>query len=260
TFHVSGQDLAFRLLVGDAYYHLWYFILIFQFYLIYPLIVKWIHDSRFEKHFLPAGIFLQMLYLFFQPSLSQMWVSAFPGFWGYVLNGLLFDKRFFVSHLGYFLLGAYMARQAVKGTEKASLNLSAGLLLSGLIVAGIAAGSWIWTQGIAQFGSFNQIPASFLQSKSLTDTLLHLSTLLCLWLLPLRRTSVWIHTLGEASYGIYLVHVFVLEGLAYLLTINNITPDRVIFYPLLFAGSLAGAWGLTLLIEKLPFRKYLIGS
>ncbi|KUL05640.1 MAG: Acyltransferase 3 [Methanoculleus marisnigri] len=143
TFGFAGvptpDAVAKALLLGTAAYNLWFFVLIIQLYLLYPLIVR--GYDLFNRG--GAALYLLLSLLFFQVlwNVGAHLLGAFAGTeWYTVLI------RLFPSHLFYFVLGIHVARHTdrfrsvVRSLSPAGILAAAGggaLLLGGMWMASV---------------------------------------------------------------------------------------------------------------------------
>jgi len=68
------------------------------------------------------------------------------------------------------------------------------------------------------------------------------------------------HEVGRKSFGIYLVNVFFIVLLTdKIKSAMNITTDTLIFYPVLFLGTLLGSYASVSLMRYLPYSEMIIG-
>lgn len=190
----STRELLFTLLLGNGqmFYHLYYIPLLFQCYLLLPVVLKYIN----LKYFVLGVGLLQISILFaYQISFLQgnniipgMLVQVFAGSW-----------------LFYFVFGCCIGKNLNKWTKKIlemRLSFVICLFLLGTLVQ-IADFYWSWkvTSNYADSSNFLRpsIILYFLLSLPLLYRVAHIA--------PLNRI---VHNIGEHSFSIYLGHLLVI--------------------------------------------------
>jgi len=194
---------AGSLLRGDAYYHLYFMVLIFQFYLAFPL-VRTAVRSRYLG-WLVAAVVVAELYLT---------AGAFYGS-GYAhihwLAGLLHrSDRLLPWWMGYFALGALLAWRLHRWRAWANRSLPGLLLCAGGLLA------WMMLE-LAAYMRNPAISVGWAASEFRPSASLY-SLVACVALLALARgmlhrwgrVSDLLLDMGRHSFGIYLIHPFVL--------------------------------------------------
>ncbi len=104
---LSWRGVALGLLLGSAQGHLWFFVLIAQLYLLFPLLIRAAEAA--ERHHSTPAVLAATL------TVQLAWnvgVLALPAQTGRPeWQALLLSYRVFASHLFYFVLGIVAARQ-----------------------------------------------------------------------------------------------------------------------------------------------------
>jgi peptidoglycan/LPS O-acetylase OafA/YrhL len=253
--------VAFALLTGNAYYHLWFVALLIQLYVLFPAFLRLLSESIGRGHatgVLLAALLVQLLWNVLAP-LMQEQLPRRP------LIETLFSERVFLSHVFYFLLGLYAGRNLGRFDRWLRLpSLPVLALPSAALTAVVSA---VWATAVRDYGSLGAAPAGRLIPAAAVEPFLHIATVALLWRLTARLAGGWspllgavLAQLGALAFPIYLIHVFVQWLLARLLAGVEILPSGWPFYPILFFGTLlfstAAAWGAGLL----PFSEYLTGA
>ena len=214
------QDLAFKkflhsMLFADASYHLPYVLLIFQLYLLFPLLLK-INDTK-----LLIGSFLvQLVSLLFNSS-----------------NILIFP-----SFLFYFVLGIYTSKTNINLLSKLRIpsNVVIPLILACLV-------TYFWIKGSLIFGGFRLIPESYSWKADITRYFLYIYLIVFIFFSRenfmrfFKKAQHFIVKVGNYSFGIYLIHVF------YLTLIIRLIFDNQYGHPLFVVFSLTATFLLSYL-------------
>ncbi|WP_305066649.1 acyltransferase [Methanoculleus sp.] len=254
----APDAVAEALLLGTAAYHLWFFVLIIQLYLLFPLIARG-YDA-FDRG--GAALFLLLALLFFQVlwNVGAHLTGAFAGTeWYTVLI------RFFPSHLFYFVLGIYVARHtdrfrsAVRSLSPAGVLAAAGggaLLLGGM-----------WMAAVLLFGSISGSSLAVFCIYRIIEPLYYVPVIVVLVLAAWRlertggRPAGASRSFGEHSYGIYLIHPLVIAACAAAWTsLSGLGWADWVTYPVLFLATAAVSYGVVRGASGVPYAGYLLGE
>lgn len=220
-------------LKNGASFHLWYIYTLIGLYLIFPIVNKWLSAS------------------------SKKEISYYLILWGVVtllelpfINNLKpsFDFRYFSGYLGYAILGYFLVSK-INYNKK---NLPVILILIGVTTT--IFGTYITTKHKGMFfhGFYKYLsPNVFITSVGLFlffKNLKHNNN-------TLNKVA---HIISKYSYGIYLSHIFVLT-LIYKLGINWSVINSMIGIPITTILCLICSLLITILINKIPFGKYISG-
>jgi surface polysaccharide O-acyltransferase-like enzyme len=205
------KSFLLSLLLGDAMYHLWYLVMIIQFYLLFPafkkLIEKFGHE-KFWKFFLLATFCYQTIALWLYhsiiPNIMNHTSNGFIQqiilnrdknflFWMFyfILGGViamnleqcrLLIKKYFFVILGIFILGFFgVLYETLKGF---SINASGGFMLSYNLTS----------------------PTALHMLPFLTASVILLFALSFVLYAKLQKLSDFLITAGKLSFGGYLIH------------------------------------------------------
>lgn len=242
-FHLSwsvAYDFVRDLLSGRAYTHLYYIIIIVQFYVLFPLLLAIIQKMR---QAVPI--------LFLAAALLQ---------WGFIIGnkyGWQIPRgNLAISYLSYFILGAWIALQ-YESLRNWLVRFTNGYKqLLGWIVLW---GAWIML-GIYHAYIFYRANVSKIFVNTLWYELVWYvhSILSCIILIQIsyvlyyccgRKISSWATSLGVCSFGIYLLHPLLLAIYRKIGVKGN-----TIEYALYIAGgwifALFGTWFIVYIISR----------
>ncbi|TNE60387.1 MAG: hypothetical protein EP344_07400 [Bacteroidetes bacterium] len=252
--HIANQDPAswhqaiVKLVQGPVHYHLWFIYLIIGLYLMYPVLQPWVRKAR-EQDF---------LYFF---------IVCIIGTWGYktllAFSGVRIGLHFeiFTNQIGHFVLGYYLGSKAASSEtpsrpglapwplhQRQMLTLARMLIIGGAAITA-AGGYWHSTRT----GNFQPYFYDYLTPAVTLGA--------AGWMLLARhgwnqRPLLKVEQLFAAgSFGIYLVHVLVLDGLTESSRWLGLNPRGIWTIPLTAALAVLLSFTAVLLIRALPFGK-----
>jgi surface polysaccharide O-acyltransferase-like enzyme len=204
TWPSSGQPVWETILFGNADYHLYYVLLIFQMYLVF-LVLPMIRNNRQFLLILIFSGLIQALnfYVIRRFSLKDLRLNEF------ILNDQT-QYRLLGNWLFYFLLGAFLSRMnldLIKTPKpiKIFLALMIGLGLAWSVFDSI----WLFekTGNIIYSTSFTRLPVMVYASGVICATLIFGSRLIY----HLKLNSSLLLSIGKHSYAIYLSHTLFLR-------------------------------------------------
>jgi surface polysaccharide O-acyltransferase-like enzyme len=268
---VTGWDVSAlvsfvkSLVAGTASYHLWFVVMIFQFYLLYPLLLKGFKAAKQRLSGRAAQALAVAAAAFVYSGL--MWVSArylpahpfrFDVAW---LDAYLITcrDRNFLYYSFYFLMGGMVA--LALPAFRSFLQQRWPYLL----IVFAAAYAYIGYELVRDSGGYmvNLNVATSLKPSMFIYTVAQLLLIYLLAVLVTKRNSRWtalFAMIGRNSYGAYLVHALVLTYVMKGLNLWDVTFSSmfgsVIAFLLCSAASIALSYGLA----KLPFGALLVGA
>lgn len=254
---VTGTEIdgsiVWRILSGDAQYHLWYMSMIIRIYLYFPLIYylnRFISKQRRSVK-IASFLVLAILYVIIDDiDISNILIKIFFS------NPTDLQIRFMnnspLNHCFYFILGAYAAGNYEKYKEILICNkkkvLCAYSVLLGyeyyIALEGNLAYVFTW---INKYLPVNTVFMSF----SIVIFLL-LSDFICKSITFISKILVFI---SRYSFPAYLIHVAVLNGLTFKMSITNELSHSVEFWLIGALKSIAICW----VLSYMPFSKYVLG-
>jgi len=243
---ISSIKYVASSLIFGASWHLWYIYMILGLYLFIPIIQKWIlnHD-KIEMHY--------FLLLWIITLIINWFIPSTPDEKGYdFISGV--DLMYFSGFLGYLVLGYYLSVTDIfngrRGNYYSLMLIIGGLLVTyiGTYMVSKAANGWErnfireLTPNIALTGA-----GVFLLFKN------HFNKII-----KQRHIHRGMQMISKYSYGIYLNHAIPL------ILLNHFGINRNFIHPVLgiIITSIIGyimALFLTMLINKLPYGKYISG-
>ena len=277
----------FNILTGNASYQLYYILLAIQLYLVLPLFLLILkHIQKHPWRALSISFALQVILMYFDYRYIQQGSLASSGVWQIVAAS---QDRFLLTYQFYFILGGLAALYLKQA--RAFVLRHGKWIVSGFVLA-LAA---LWVHFLLQINVYHE---SLGYATSVLQPIMEFYSptvimLLC-WLASRWATQTnWLgtnpsrqrrsvaasaarsggmqgeghpkgyrfwHTLSDASFGIYLVHVFILTAL--LQWVVPFMPEawpvalRVFLTWFLTAG---GAAGISILLMKTPVLSHLVG-
>lgn len=232
------------LLVGGSYDHLYFMIIIAQFYLVFPLLSILFRIGFIKRNLLICGAALQIaMYLLNYYEFHIQKIGTFIG-----------------SYFMYFFLGAFMANQLkkVKDNEinKSNLPLTFAFLVAGVVYIGQ---KWL------QLTNPHWIVQPFLSNINFLTEFSYCS-ISCIFFLQVvqslqNKKGIYkvIFSLGAYSFGIYFIHPFFL--ILWRHYVMNNGPFS--YHLLVWAGgavALILSWIFTKVITATPLGVYIVGE
>lgn len=233
------KEFIYQLLFGPVYYHLWFIYTILVLYLFTPLIKKAL--SLFSKKTFAWILILffsfisinNILNLIFGFSYNTSGIASTIGYFGY---GLLF--------IGYYILGYFL-----ESISKCNLKLFNCIGIAGLFITII--GTYLLT--LENKGIFNEFFYHYLNF----NTLLVSVWIFILFKCKIKKCPTIILLLSEYSFGIYLIHILIIELLNKLqINITLFSPifSIPIFSIVVLILSFLAVWTLS----KVPILKRIV--
>lgn len=247
------DDMLIKLLTARASLHLWYFRIIFQFYLFYPLMKNLLHKCK--NHLLAlltASIMIQIVWICSCGPIEKFLVQSInPPFLVYL------SYHSFLSYVSYFMVGMYTYYNYDK-----VLSLCSAQKFNYYIIAFIVC--------IAATKSYYRINDLLFEKFPLLSNLTIFYT--CAVAMLLLKLSVhlksmntaWVRILfrcGQYSFGIYLIHVsIILMTERQLMKYLSVDIYQWYYYPICFFITAVLSLPLTYLISLMPYHAVLIGK
>jgi peptidoglycan/LPS O-acetylase OafA/YrhL len=234
-----------KVAVGSAYFHLYFIVLIIQFYLLFPFILRFL--IRFKGHH------RELLALFFIVNLLVILVYYYH-----------FDmperipRRFFPFWIFYFILGSVIGLN-IEYYKNKIRNVSFGVLGIFFFIASEEHIFSFYLEGLAVDNPsdiFYMRPESLLYSTiaiilsiKLSEELSHHSN----------RILQILREMGKASFGIYLIHILFLKATLYLYKILGVSKGFA-SHLFLFLIALSLSMLSVKAINNLSIGRYIFGA
>ena len=250
----SNEHTTFYMVLTQNYNgFLWFIPLIIQFYLLYPLIIRaydYFNNTSKLKLLFGLALALQML-------------------WDIITFGQPIGASIlFISHLSYFLLGIYTARnyELVKLTIN-NIKTSGIYELITLSLVFTTMLTYIWLIRFDYIDSYFKLNALyFILPLCLFLTLFIFILVLCirasLYLTEVNNLSAHVfRSFGRRSFGIYLVHIYFSSILLGKILENfGLSVSNWSYYFLLFTMTALLSYLVVYLMDFVPHSELLIGT
>lgn len=233
---------------NDACGHLWYVYMFVGIYLFMPVISPWLEQAgkRAEQGFL--------LLWFLSTCFPYLRFFAGDGVYGECLWNEYHTLWYFSGHIGYVVLAHYI-RVHLDWSDRKSLVLGSALFLGGYLVT-----SGVW---YAQYdpASVEQNLANLeLSWRFCTPNVAAMSFGAFIVIKKLfsarKRENSLIRKISAVSYGVYLMHIFILGGVYNLCAGHFSTPVTIL---IVGSSTFVLTTLLAALLARLPFGKYIVG-
>lgn len=200
SFSANLKRIALSVWHSDASYHLWFFAVIIQLYLAYPLIIKGydFFKARNKSEYFLAGMLI----------IQVLWMVGTHTSYANVI------KVNAIAYLFYFCLGIY-ALDKFETLKDLSQRLTPLWGTMSLLLTFGA--SFFIVIGLTTGHTYDEIPPYFTTGAELVYPVLRLVTFLFIWNLAAGLTikrnvlAKFMARLGDYSFGIYLIHLFLIK-------------------------------------------------
>jgi surface polysaccharide O-acyltransferase-like enzyme len=253
----SGDFLIFLKDLLSAQ-HLWFLILILQFYLIHPMLVRWYHGCS-QKGLTVICAFLVQI----------VWNLSFSQFFhvpDLLARGAPFGARYgavcFISNVGYFFIGYFLLEKVDKIARllKNRLITAVGVFCCCSAGAGLAA---FWGFPISQRGLEARGLGVYLAQGLLTP-LLSIAAFASIYsFLQIHNSkrgpiSRILNAFGLYSYGIYCLNGLIMTFIAFgLRRVFMLGMENLFYYIFLYVLTALLSLAATRILSKVPFGRYL---
>jgi surface polysaccharide O-acyltransferase-like enzyme len=262
------RTLLLQLLLPTNGYHLWFILMIFQYYLLFPLFALAVNKMRRKLQAMPGGASFRRVFMIVAVlgvlyailmwlSCYQMpaWAAAWGGFWAKLLT---YRTYYFVFYFFYFLLGAVCAF----GLQRWRRFVEDGFIGYGFIFIAL----YIWQGHELLTYSTEQMNLNFAGYLRPMTFVLIVSQLLVLYGIVLvvqkkgGAVRKVLHFIGTYSFGGFLAHAFILMLISFITRPLVLTGYHLPVAVLTFAVTAAGSIALAKLLSKLSCGRWLVGT
>ncbi|MFC5648816.1 acyltransferase [Paenibacillus solisilvae] len=249
-------------------YHLWFILMIFQYYLLFPLFAFAVNKVRRKLQEMPGGASFRSVFLIVAVLGALygilMWLSSYRmpdwaaewgGFWADVLS---YRTYYFVFYFFYFLLGAVCAF----GLQRWRRFVENGFIGFGFAFIAL----YIWQGHEFLNYSTEQMNlnfAGYLRPLTFVLIVFQLLVLYGIVLVVQKKGGAArkvMHFIGTYSFGGFLAHAFVLMLISSITRPLVLTGYHLPAAALTFIATAAGSIALAKLLSKLSFGHWLIGT
>ncbi|HWQ42569.1 MAG TPA: acyltransferase [Desulfosporosinus sp.] len=264
------KEVGRQIIAPTLGYHFWFILMIFQFYLLFPLFLKGLTWAKERRGLLETRTLDPLLVVTGLGYMLLMWASykylpnhssSYPDLLQYFITN---RNTNFLFYSFYFIFGALIAMELDRWRK----NIKGSLRWNAILF--IVAYGWVGYELFA--GSGYSLPINLDWSTTLKPSMFVLvfSELIALYMIAMKVTKKnnWVNKLtswlGKYSLGAYLAHALVLGELVKLIdAYHKVYPALNQHYVLVtFLAFLIVSVVSTLtcyMISKIPFGRYLIG-
>lgn len=201
-------------LSGEGYYHLWFIVMILQFYLVFPFFRYFVVKRRnWALATLGIGVLLYFAYLWaYRYAVPFLYDKAS---WSLFRTLLDYRDRIFISWFFYFMMGGFAGlyanklRRLLRRTQK--INWFVNIASFAIIFHQMAKTLAITPEGTYTINYQLTLPLSYTMMIYLISSVLTFYYLSQTWL----RKKLWLRRMlrsfGQCSFGCYFAHPFVLH-------------------------------------------------
>ena len=240
TISIENIFIAFKkMLIGKSFSHLWYLYLLIGIYILIPILCKLVKAlDRKQLIYLLSILFVVTILvpsikMFVKIDLS-VYITPFKVF---TLNEYIF----------FLLLGYYLNNYEIKNKIFTKVLPIISLIL-------IIGNAWYGNH----LSIINQVTITFAKTNTIISVLAVITIFIVIKRAFAKKESKIITKIGELTFGVYLIHFWILEFLAkYHLTANIINPifGNILFIIFTFVLSCF----ISYIISKVPYLRKIIG-
>ncbi|MET3683062.1 peptidoglycan/LPS O-acetylase OafA/YrhL [Alkalibacillus flavidus] len=224
---------------GNTFYHFYFFFVLIQLYLLFPLLLYWAQKSLWFVRLLPLiGLVVQ----------SAVYVTD------YFYSWLPFATSYFFSYLFFFNLGGFVGLYYGQIKRLFKIRM-AWLFATAMMLIGLL---YVYMHHLVRW-DLNEFATVYLDFMYMTFSSLSAMTILVVMHFVAKRRFNWFRQLGVYSFGIFLVHPMVINYLDYWL----VWEGSYLFHigmVLRFMLTIAISFTIVYLIKRyIPYSAYIVG-
>lgn len=254
----------FNILTGDASYQLYYILLSLQFYLIFPLFMLVL--KRFERHpwkTLIVSLAVQLVVIYLDYHFIQSGPLGGTPF-GRFIN--IYQDRFVLTYQFFFFLGAFSALYL---QQARTFIMKHAWVVIGIFLVTTA---WVWGHFFLQVLIYHESQGYALSVLQPSIEIYSIGVILLFcWIAShwAKRTDAEGHPTGsrfwqnlsDASFGVYLVHVLILNNvvLPYIAPLFSSILPSALSIILIWAIVCSASALISILLLRIPFLSRSVG-
>lgn len=243
------KGFVYQLICGK--YHLWFIYMILGVYICTPLIKKIVESQKLMVYFLIVSI----IYSFFVPYMLQLlsdWGGIKTELWVKSFNNIYADMNvsFVCGYTAYFIGGYFLSRVTIKKHIRGLIYL---LGILGFVMTVIPCSVFSVRNGspVAEYYEYLKI------------NVLMQSVAVFVWfkynVAEMGKKEELIGKLATYSFGVYLVHILILEQLDKKIGLNTLSFNPIAAIPAITLLVCAVSYGVSALIHRIPvLNKYIV--
>jgi peptidoglycan/LPS O-acetylase OafA/YrhL len=245
--HISLSEFVVKLLTGGAHSHLWYFGILFQFYLLYPLFLKLY--ERYKVRFLIGVFVLQFGWSF--------WGGIVFKYIGMLIGNENLSFPIIFTHMFWFVLGFFFVEHKDKILKY--VPVWSGVVLI-LLLNGIKTIPMYY--GLQHF-KYNAIPSHFFDLSTAINPFIFLLEILVAYRISILLWSKdgklrqAMKSIGDYSLEIYLIHAYVIMQLLKVMATIHVKSNQLLYYVIVWVGTVVLSYGFAVVYRmvKTSIRK-----
>jgi peptidoglycan/LPS O-acetylase OafA/YrhL len=202
--------------------------------------------KKYQLKLVLISFFIQLLWNYFGINLLNNF--------GKILGQDNFSFPFLFSHIFWFVSGFYFLENKDKITSK--INIEIGIIL--ILILNIVRTMPLY-YGLQLF-KYKDIPADYFYIITAINPFFYAIEILVVYKIALlilnekAKISNLLKKIGDYSLEIYLIHALVITILNNILRGINISPEILLFYPILWIGSVFISAAFALIYRKMETR------
>jgi probable poly-beta-1,6-N-acetyl-D-glucosamine export protein len=254
VWNLGIRDIIYQYFTGTTFYHLWFFILIIQLYILYPIIEKIFAKSVENHKTLGLLIFLLMVQIVYQIfSIKNIFlIGTLTQFLGYTF---------------YFVLGMYI-RSHYLDYKNTIMNFKFSFVFYSALLSATVLGIGIWCFQYFENDLNPQLISIYEGISAIVAPFYYILILvLCSYIavkfsdmIP-NTTTKGLKIIGNYSFQIFLIHAYILLIFtSILLPKMGFNMSNWLFYPVIFTVVLSLSLVIAYILNKVPYHEYVIGN
>lgn len=261
----SLRNIVIYYLTGGASLQMWFFVLIIELYVLYPILARFCQTIFASKKTTVIFLFILFLLPFFYHNESFILHNLDQNI---PFHSLIWTTGLvFLHYLFYFITGMYFSLK-YNDMKEFIHNIPLKMYLIPLLFFNILGVIFLVGAGIPEKIQFIELPSFIIIGSwifSFIEPLFFLIIFLLLFVLVLNLNTTeffsrYLKRIGDFSFGIFLVEVFFLTSVTIILGKINFTPYNYLYFPVVFLSTLLLSIVTIMVIRKVPFSQYIIGK